>query len=1178
VVNKLLLWPALFLLFIPIAFSLTIIPIYPKNNTAISEDSTWFNISTNRYADCSYSLDSNSFDGFSSSTADNWKVKTSTKILDLGEDVISGTNRETIRNITTFIDDSELNGLANGQVTNSKNASSYYQFLYTSGLGIGLSSSYVFYTKDLSNITADFLYYKSGAEIGRYLLELLTPLQSDIYNSAGAISTTGLHLTDFENMDITFFGKSYKIIQARRTSSAGNNIELIFMSNAVNNTLLEGNTNTYTILDKKYNVTLDFVDAIRVKFTVNAQTTSLLNKSQFYILSDNTSIYVSDILYQDFAGGIHSATFYLGRDKTELQDANIKDVDSTNFLIVNNNTIDNAHVIIEGTDNNNTFKINRIHVNMTAEDDFYVPAGKRLSENPDMNEPEVLFTSNWDILYKGLGISDTEKIKLEISGSSKYVLRFNDWGGQQVSVPIANSPGGGNLSFGETNKDFINVEAYNISKDDYLVVTNGTTNRSARPTYVLQYKGADKLAVDNRVLKFRDLGSGVTIEVPYNNSVPLASLTLNGTKNDIYLATSADINQNDFNIRMDLDGDGILNNNTNSNVVITTRYGAEINMTNHSGVGNTIQLSIRTPDNQKDAGAKDNVDTLYPTVFMINITANSGIVNHTRYGNLNFRTPSNESNVEYAYTSYGTYIKREFPAGLPATLDIDYPRNQTEALVYYENGGMHSKLLSNISEGQHNVQINCSDIFNAVNNYYFLFNFTTLPNVTSYYPTNRSVNVSVKTNIVINFSEGIDKSTLKENNIVVKELNDGKLKGMFTYNATINKTIFDPVQHLKYNTTYIVNVTTNVKDIAGNSLDRDYVWNFTTALKDTDNDGTPDYDDDDNDNDGIDDNSDFLRGNLSNINSDFVNLSMKIDEDENISKIFNGTKKIKFYNGEKKLLEFNFNFSNNSMLDFTNISILNASNSTLGGIVISGINLPGSDFTKTAYMEKVDAGINGICIKDEEIEWIDNITASCSGVNEFKVECDGSSQNGYICTYNSSSNLYAITGLKHSGAKQLAYTKPSSDDSSSNNGGSSGGGGSGGGGGGGGGGGLGVFYICNMDWSCTSWSECENGWETRECSFVKVPQHTTNESCATIDNIPQRAKKCNAIGAAEKQENKTIEGIMNKTAKDKSDKSGIGITGAAVKDIEKVNMSIGIPIIIIIVLVGTLIYLFFKKK
>ncbi|MEK6876947.1 MAG: hypothetical protein AABX63_06005, partial [Nanoarchaeota archaeon] len=103
---------------------------------------------------------------------------------------------------------------------------------------------------------------------------------------------------------------------------------------------------------------------------------------------------------------------------------------------------------------------------------------------------------------------------------------------------------------------------------------------------------------------------------------------------------------------------------------------------------------------------------------------------------------------------------------------------------------------------------------------------------------------------------------------------------------------------------------------------------------------------------------------------------------------------------------------------------------------------------------------------------------------------------------------------------------------------------------------------------------CENGWQTRECSFVKVPQHTTNESCASIDNVPQRAKKCQAIV----QESKTIEKTENITDKTAKDKSGIGITGAAVKDIGKADMSIGIPITIIIVLVGALIYLLYFRK
>jgi len=50
---------------------------------------------------------------------DAWLVGTSNK-LELSEELTTGTNRETIRNITTFIDDGDLDALASGEVTNSR--------------------------------------------------------------------------------------------------------------------------------------------------------------------------------------------------------------------------------------------------------------------------------------------------------------------------------------------------------------------------------------------------------------------------------------------------------------------------------------------------------------------------------------------------------------------------------------------------------------------------------------------------------------------------------------------------------------------------------------------------------------------------------------------------------------------------------------------------------------------------------------------------------------------------------------------------------------------------------------------------------------------------------------------------------------------------------------------------
>lgn len=174
-----------------------------------------------------------------------------------------------------------------------------------------------------------------------------------------------------------------------------------------------------------------------------------------------------------------------------------------------------------------------------------------------------------------------------------------------------------------------------------------------------------------------------------------------------------------------MDGNNILNNNTKSNIIITTLFGAEINITNQTG-DNSILLSIRTPDQDFDGFAKDSYENLYPSTLIFNITANNGTINHKRLGNLGFRTPDGQSTVEYAYTSYGTFIKRETPVDGPATLDIDYPSSQRLPQVYYESGGSQSKLLENLTQGNHSISISCGDIFDNIFADYLAFtiNFT----------------------------------------------------------------------------------------------------------------------------------------------------------------------------------------------------------------------------------------------------------------------------------------------------------------------------------------------------------------------------------------------------------------------------------------------------------------------
>ncbi|MBS3131272.1 hypothetical protein J4212_02460, partial [Candidatus Woesearchaeota archaeon] len=375
---------------------------------------------------------------------DVWKVGTSTKILELSENHGTVSANESIATITTqsFIDDSELpETLANGVVSNSKGDAPYEQRMYFEDTTTG----FVTYVEDSDDVTADFLYFTNGRQLARYELEFTTQLESDVDDSAGSASTTGTYLTDIEDSEIEMLGQKFTIVQARRNAAAGNGVQLILMGGATRDTLLEGVTKTYTIDGKDYEVTLDFVDSNSAKFTVNGESTRDLVDGDTDKMSDGTTLGVTEILYQDYAGGVHSADFFLGAQKLEIKDTNIGDTASTQEVKVDDETIDGANAWVEGTDDNSTFKVDKIVVNMSADDDYYVPAGGKLSANPELNEPELLFTKGWDIQYAGLTQEATEEINIKASGSDKYELEFTDGSGNKVAVPIAYTSGTTNL-------------------------------------------------------------------------------------------------------------------------------------------------------------------------------------------------------------------------------------------------------------------------------------------------------------------------------------------------------------------------------------------------------------------------------------------------------------------------------------------------------------------------------------------------------------------------------------------------------------------------------------------------------------------------------------------------------------------------------------------------------------
>lgn len=108
----------------------------------------------------------------------------------------------------------------------------------------------------------------------------------------------------------------------------------------------------------------------------------------------------------------------------------------------------------------------------------------------------------------------------------------------------------------------------------------------------------------------------------------------------------------------------------------------------------------------------------------------------------------------------------------------------------------------------------------------------TPPTVEPYSPKDLAVDVALNKNISATFSEEMDSSTIDTASFTLQESElplGPVLLGEVTYlglNATLN-----PDSDLKANTEYIVTMTTDAKDLAGNSLAEDKVWTFTTIAE-----------------------------------------------------------------------------------------------------------------------------------------------------------------------------------------------------------------------------------------------------------------------------------------------------------------------------------------------------------
>jgi len=270
-------------------------------------------------------------------------------------------------------------------------------------------------------------------------------------------------MVDFEDRQIEILGETFDII-----GSDGSDIRLDLMRGALKPTLEEGETATYTIDGKEYEVTAliitDSSTAPAVKFKVNGEVTDSMVTGNIYELADGVLMGVREILPNE-AGDVTQdmVEFYLGAKKIVLQHGQELEID--------NEDVSNLDVHVVNTSASGTqFQLEKIGLQWNAEDDLFITEDGNSVSMPGLESVKFYM----DGFYKG----QEEQIEIGPSGDDTVVISapLKDY---DVTLDIlydANNDGAFNFTGGSATKQLITqtcTDSFTVDMDtdEYFVVT-----------------------------------------------------------------------------------------------------------------------------------------------------------------------------------------------------------------------------------------------------------------------------------------------------------------------------------------------------------------------------------------------------------------------------------------------------------------------------------------------------------------------------------------------------------------------------------------------------------------------------------------------------------------------------------------------------------------------------------
>lgn len=106
---------------------------------------------------------------------------------------------------------------------------------------------------------------------------------------------------------------------------------------------------------------------------------------------------------------------------------------------------------------------------------------------------------------------------------------------------------------------------------------------------------------------------------------------------------------------------------------------------------------------------------------------------------------------------------------------------------------------------------------------------TTPPTVTSTNPANDAIDVVLDADLSVTFSESIDSATVTSANFSFVDDAGTRIQGNIDYDVSTRTASFTPKNGLTEETTYTATISALITDLAGNPLEADYSWHFTTV-------------------------------------------------------------------------------------------------------------------------------------------------------------------------------------------------------------------------------------------------------------------------------------------------------------------------------------------------------------